>query len=70
VKSLQVFVEFPYLPEKHKVFKHRERNVQAIHKTVAEEQDKEFVVGKVYAVVDPRTVVIYDRKKKSIRNTL
>lgn len=42
-----------YLPEENEILQHCECDVEAIQEAVPEEQDEEFVVGKVDAIVHP-----------------
>jgi len=53
-----VVPEFSF-PEKYKVFQHGECYIEAIKKSISQEENEEFVVGKVNAIVDPWAMVIH-----------
>lgn len=45
-------------PEQNEILQHGKGNVDTVQKAVKQEKDEELVIGKVDAVVNPRTMVI------------
>lgn len=46
-----------YFPEKYKVLKHGECYIKAIKKSISQEENEVFVVGKINAIVDPVNII-------------